>query len=60
MTTNINNSIAQFKVDTLEALNADMWEQLKFWVSENVDEDDYSTVLDEMAEKITGELIWKD
>jgi hypothetical protein len=58
--TNIQQSIAQFKADTLEAMNEDIWEQMKSWVSENIEEDDYSTVLDEMSNEFSGELTWKN
>ena len=37
-----------------------MWEQLKYWVEENVEDADYSTVLNEMAEQLTGQLVWDD
>ena len=62
MTTNDKNQIiTQFKNHLVEVVNQDVYYQLKSWLEQcDIEDEDYSEVLDYVCDNLTGSLDWVD
>ena len=62
MTTNDKNQItSQFKDYLVEVVNQDVYYQLKSWLEQcDIDDEDYSEVLNYVCDNLTGSLDWVD
>ncbi len=53
--------IEDFKAHLVETMNEDVYYQLKSWLEMiDMDEDEYSDILDYMCENLHGSLKWVD